>query len=135
MVKVRRTEQAGVCAGLDVAPGSDSLRYFNGCCAECVAAGRRPRNRSSVTSSWPVCLTKLTGRSSQKWLGRRQLAVNLVAFKSPCSLVTVLNLQLRGRLTSAPVAKGPLAVMGRPWRPWRPPRVSVKSFHQVPLPN
>lgn len=58
MVKVRRREQAGVCAGLDAAPGSDSLRYFNGWCVECVAAGRSPRNRSSVTSAGPVCFIK-----------------------------------------------------------------------------
>lgn len=76
-MKVRRREQAGVCAGLDVAPGSDSLRYFNGCCAECVAAGCRPGNTSNVTRSWPVCLTKLT---RQQRPGCRQLAANLVAF-------------------------------------------------------
>ena len=46
------------CAGLDVVPGSDSLRYFNGWRVECVAAGRSPRIRSSVTSSGPVCFTK-----------------------------------------------------------------------------
>lgn len=46
------------CRGLSVALGSDSLRYFNGWCVECVAAGRSPRIRFSVTSSGPVCFTK-----------------------------------------------------------------------------
>lgn len=50
--------QSGECVGLDVVLGSDSLRYFNGWRVECVAAGRSPRIRSSVTSSGPVCFTK-----------------------------------------------------------------------------
>lgn len=39
---------------LDVAAGSDSLRYFNGRCVECVAAGCSPGIRSSVTSGGPA---------------------------------------------------------------------------------
>lgn len=58
VVEGRGREQAGECVGLDVVLGSDSLRYFNGWCVECVAAGRSPRIRSSVTSSGPVCFTK-----------------------------------------------------------------------------
>lgn len=40
---------------------SGSLWYFNGWCVECVAAGRDPGIRSSVTSVRPVCFTKWTG--------------------------------------------------------------------------
>lgn len=53
-------ERAGECVGQGVALGSDSLRYFNGWRVECVAAGRSPRIRSSVTSSGCVCFTKRT---------------------------------------------------------------------------
>lgn len=55
--RIEGREQAGECVGLDVVLESDSLRYFNGWCVECVAAGCSPRIRSSVTSSVPVCFT------------------------------------------------------------------------------
>ena len=54
--KLRRaeSEQAGECVLLDAAAASDSLRYFNGRCVECAAAGCSPEIRSSVTSGRPA---------------------------------------------------------------------------------
>lgn len=121
MVKVRRREQAGVCAALDVAPGSDSLRYFNGCCAECVAAGRRPGNRSSVTSSWPVCLTKLTGRSSQKRPG-----TSAACGKPPCFQLSLFT--CCGSKSLQPLDLG-VCGPGSPRRPG-PSLASPESVHE-----
>lgn len=99
-----RAERTGTCGGLDVALRSDSLRYFNGWCVECVAAGHSPRIRSSVTSSRPVCFTKWTGPTYTKNSlkldpGPCSVCVPLRCLP-PYSLVLFFNIQLWLCLTS-----------------------------------